>query len=484
MNRTHLSALFAGILILSLFTSFAVSKPSEESEPNQIAVFHDIWHTPRYPFGYEWDAEPGAISHSEGWGGDIINVYANVTTESNVYITYGYCHELMCVNGEASMPDDMDFCNVTYVMGFSMNYLGGTLYNYTLIGDYDNRMLPTYTASYNSSIHVYYTIYAKNHTLGEVVPGVTEDMGPYWPSSAVNVFAEASESQVHPGSIFTINGSANYWHHLNWDVDHYGKNRWDEFHEPPNPPCDETNVTVTIDGTPYQAKTDIEGNFSVDIIAPLTPGFYMVNTTVLNDTYNRNIPGYATEIIIEVLPSNVYDIDVSGVGVDEWIFVSFPIEAYSDPSIIFDDTYWGEGGTQWDYIQWYDPLDASDHWKTYASYKPPDLNDLPNVDNSMGFWIHLTANGGDQRLTIGSGEDPTSTPINLYTGWNLVGYPAIDDSTYSVTDLKTDTGATRVEGYNPGAPYDINTLGDGYVLQRGEGLWVFVPVNTVWNVDW
>ena len=107
--------------------------------------------------------------------------------------------------------------------------------------------------------------------------------------------------------------------------------------------------------------------------------------------------------------------------------------------------------------------------------------DMPSVSNAMGMWVKLTTAG--TLLTVGEGYEPTSTGITLSSGWNLVGYPAVDDSAYDVFDLKTDTGATMVEGYGAG-PYNIVTLADNYVLQRGEAYWVYVAVGGTWTVNW
>jgi hypothetical protein len=473
--------MIVGILVLSLMASIAISKPAEESEPEQIAVFDSVWNTPRYPIGYEWPAgEGGGTPHGEGWGGDIITVYADVAVDDPahtiVYIKYSYCHEMACVNGENRAPDDMDFCDPSLCLGWEMNYLGGTLYSYTLIGDWHNRDLPTYTASNYSGIHVEYTVYAKNHTAGEATFGGAADMYPYWPPTAVNVNAGVSQLTVHPGSKQQAFGNASYYNALNW-------------HD--QPPVDETPVTVRIDpgAFEYYGMTDTIGNFAVDFISPLTPGFYTVNTTVHNTTLNyngdanRDAVCVSDEIVIEVVSPVVYDIDLTGANVDDWVFVSFPIDAYSDPAIVFGDAIWGDSGTDWDYIQWYDPNDPADHWKMYSISKPPALNDMPTVNNIMGFWLHLTNNKGDQMLTVASGDEPTGTIVHLEIGWNLVGYPS-QTETYSVGDLKTDSSGmvTIVEGFDPGAPYLIQEMGDGDNFLRGDAYWIYSTAVFDWVI--
>jgi hypothetical protein len=167
-------------------------------------------------------------------------------------------------------------------------------------------------------------------------------------------------------------------------------------------------------------------------------------------------------------------------GGDNWYFVSFPLDVSGDMFTVFDDAEWGDGGTTWDYMQWYDPGEHS--WKSYSIYKPPALNDMPPVDNTMGLWIHLTSNDGDGVLTVGEGVGPASTAVNLYTGWNLVGYPSHTE--VMASDALYGTGADQIMVFNPSAPYRIMEVPQTYVMKPGEGYWIHVPFDTVWTVDW
>ena len=51
-----------------------------------------------------------------------------------------------------------------------------------------------------------------------------------------------------------------------------------------------------------------------------------------------------------------------------------------------------------------------------------------------------------------------------------------------VADLKAETGATRVEGYDLAPPYFLRVLMDGEVLQAGYGYWVKVDAPVIWVV--
>ncbi len=178
----------------------------------------------------------------------------------------------------------------------------------------------------------------------------------------------------------------------------------------------------------------------------------------------------------------VYDVDVSAASNGDWVFVSFPIAMSGDIITVLDDATWGDGDTTWDIAMWYDPTDV-DHWKTYdkAQQAAGLTQDMPTINNQMGMWVKLGTAGTE--LTAGEGVAQGTVNIDLFTGWNLVGYPATDDSTYDVFDLKTDTGASKVEGYGAG-PYNIVTMGDADVLTNGAAYWVYVDADTTWTIDW
>ncbi|MCK4267034.1 MAG: hypothetical protein KAX31_07110, partial [Thermoplasmata archaeon] len=131
------------------------------------------------------------------------------------------------------------------------------------------------------------------------------------------------------------------------------------------------------------------------------------------------------------------------------------------------------------YIQWYDASDSNDHWKTNATFKPQQLNDLFYLNRSMAFWINITE--PDVNLTV-RGHRSAYTEIPLYAGWNFVGYPT--ETTETVANALWGTGADRVEVFNATAPYRIKEVGATYVMKPGEGYWVHVPANSVWTIDW
>jgi hypothetical protein len=118
-------------------------------------------------------------------------------------------------------------------------------------------------------------------------------------------------------------------------------------------------------------------------------------------------------------------------------------------------------------------------WLSYSIYKPPVLNDLDEIDRNVGVWVHVT----EDCVLYTSGIPYNSTSIDLYAGWNLVGYPTLNASK-TISIALWGTGADMVEGHDPVNPYHISELPSDYLMQPGEGYWVRVPVDTVWVVDW
>ncbi|MCJ2562478.1 MAG: hypothetical protein LN417_00125, partial [Candidatus Thermoplasmatota archaeon] len=123
---------------------------------------------------------------------------------------------------------------------------------------------------------------------------------------------------------------------------------------------------------------------------------------------------------------------------------------------------------------------SSQEWKWFMKSKGYRRG-LWNVNHTMGLWVNVT---GDWSLTV-AGLVPAQTMIHLHSGWNLVGFPSFN-TTYTVADLKAETGATRVEGLEtmpPFPPHYLRVLGDADMLLAGEAYWVKVDADTIWTVE-
>jgi hypothetical protein len=124
----------------------------------------------------------------------------------------------------------------------------------------------------------------------------------------------------------------------------------------------------------------------------------------------------------------------------------------------------------------YDSLQQE--WEWSATFKPY-LGGLSDPSQATGLWIEVTQ---PSDLTI-AGIVPSITMIPLLTGWNLVAFPSFNAS-YTVADLKFETGATEVEGFHIFAlPYCLKRMMDGDALQAGYAYWVKVDIQTIWTVS-
>lgn len=134
---------------------------------------------------------------------------------------------------------------------------------------------------------------------------------------------------------------------------------------------------------------------------------------------------------------------------------------------------------EYDAAWYYDSFDQE--WRWHMPFKGYRRG-LWNVDHTMGLWVNYTAGS---YVTV-AGMVPAQTSIELHAGWNLVSFPSFNTS-YTVANLKADTGATRVEGFDDGTPpwppSRLRVLGSGEVLLAGIGYWVKVEAGITWTVE-
>jgi hypothetical protein len=224
--------------------------------------------------------------------------------------------------------------------------------------------------------------------------------------------------------------------------------------------------------TVAQTATVIPGGYNVSWQSTaLTPDEWIPCRVLASDVYGNQLDfewGFTA-------PS-AYNVQVQA----GWNLVSSPLlfVASGLPNAMID----AGGDTQWDRLLWFDPTSPSDPWKQCNSNWSSGMCDLKSATPEKGFWMHVTT-VGDGLVKV-QGLVPPSTTIDLKAGWNLIGYPARDDSGYTVGNLKAATGATTVEGFNAPSEYKTAVLPDGTLMRRGQGYWVNVPADTVWTVDW
>ena len=156
-----------------------------------------------------------------------------------------------------------------------------------------------------------------------------------------------------------------------------------------------------------------------------------------------------------------------------WNLISVPLVT---PTNDLDDILVDLDG-YWEYAMTYE----SNNWISNSIHRPAAANDFNVVDNTIALWVYL--NDADDGFLNVTGALPGPTAIDLYAGWNFVGYPTLNTTTTIASALATVT-YNSVEGYSAVDPYRLQTLPDTYVMQPGEGYWINVPFDQTWIIDW
>ncbi|MBI5000609.1 MAG: exo-alpha-sialidase [Euryarchaeota archaeon] len=317
---------------------------------------------------------------------------------------------------------------------------------------------------------------------GEIHYSFTGDFGASWSGTKedVPISYPDGESAINPSVTMAYNG----YGYVAWTE--RDQNKWGSI---------EVHVSESKDITKISSWTGREGD---NVISPMTANADGVPANAGNVSVAYSLVGtfWRPHVVwdevnytkqagrvndnweINYVPPVDFSIPV-GTG---WNLLSVPLEQESTLiTTVLSDV--GDGTTTWDRALWYDPSDAANHWKQYNTGWSSSLNDLATVDHTICLWVNVTDKGSDGMLTV-TGTLPTSTSIYLYPGWNMVGYPAQVENGYTVASLKSDTGATMVEGFNASATYKTSILPDSYTLLRGRGYWIYVPAGTTWVVDW
>ena len=173
-----------------------------------------------------------------------------------------------------------------------------------------------------------------------------------------------------------------------------------------------------------------------------------------------------------------------------WNLVSFDLHlANSEISTVLSDI-----SGHYDLVYAYDSTGAhatSGNWMKYDPTGPGYQNTLSSLDETMGFWIHMTA---ADTLEV-TGTVPSNTEISLSDnagGWNLVSYPSLANGALpaALSDHGVGTDFSLVFAYHPQdvdqwkvfdrtAPEWSNDLTE---MTAGWGYWIRVSADHTWVV--
>lgn len=142
----------------------------------------------------------------------------------------------------------------------------------------------------------------------------------------------------------------------------------------------------------------------------------------------------------------------------------------------------------YNHVYAFDGCDAADSWKIYDPSAPGFVNDLGNIDVTMGLEIEMNT---PATLAV-SDTAPASTDIPLCAGWNLIGYPSlesrsVEDVLASIAgqfervwalDASDPAGSWKL--YDPSAPDFVNDLTE---FRPGYGYWILVTEDTTLTIE-
>jgi carboxypeptidase T len=192
-------------------------------------------------------------------------------------------------------------------------------------------------------------------------------------------------------------------------------------------------------------------------------GHFKIIAMTLNP-FDENLSNDSAEVSFFIDPTR-YRVFLTG-GMN---LVSYPlITADRSSSAILatiQDSYDGV------WKNWGDPKS----WSSYSDRKPwPQGIQLGIAD---GWWIRV---GAETYYDV-TGTIPGTVSIPLKAGWNMVGYPTLTDRTVAETLLGLPY--TRVESFDPLAPYHLKAMGDNEYMTTGMGYWIYVEQDTTWFVS-
>jgi hypothetical protein len=114
--------------------------------------------------------------------------------------------------------------------------------------------------------------------------------------------------------------------------------------------------------------------------------------------------------------------------------------------------------------------------------RPAAVNDLTDITNDIGFWLHISANS--RWATAGY---ITDMAIPMKTGWNLVPY-AFGARSMTASAVETELalncpGFDSWEMFDYTQEYRLKVPTGTELLMHGDAFWVHVTTDCVWSVS-
>jgi parallel beta-helix repeat protein len=135
----------------------------------------------------------------------------------------------------------------------------------------------------------------------------------------------------------------------------------------------------------------------------------------------------------------------------------------------------------YDAVQWYDNTNPNDLWKHHKVLKQFG-NDLFELNETMGFWIHITQ-PGDTTFLFNGTQSASNQTITLYPGWNMVGYPSLTsyNRTQGLNNLTFEIEVDEIQLYNA-TTQTWHVMNENDHFEPCRGYWIHDNVECEWEV--
>jgi hypothetical protein len=170
-------------------------------------------------------------------------------------------------------------------------------------------------------------------------------------------------------------------------------------------------------------------------------------------------------------------------SIDNFLYYGWNLISFANPQINTSITsVLASIDGEYDAVQWYNASDKKDPWKHNHTSKPSSLNDLKELNHTMGFWIHIT-NPGGVLFDYNESQPMNSPEISLFAGWNLVGFPSnnVLDTQDALNNLEYGTEVDSIWTHDAQAHIFVEMTGTDY-FRKGKGYWFHTGSDLIWQV--
>jgi hypothetical protein len=220
------------------------------------------------------------------------------------------------------------------------------------------------------------------------------------------------------------------------------------------------------DGVLIQVEFSVSGSASPGHISPLT-----LQRVLLNE----DSPGTVTHGSITISEEQQVELYLH----QAWNLISLSVNPADNALQSVLESVWGNVNSVWTY-------DSNPGWRRYVAAGPDFLNTLITMESGRGYWI----NTKDAATLTVTGSQIDDTAVELFLGWNLVGYSyqVIRDRATALASISEecasiwtyDSATQQWLRYVEGTPDFLNTLTQ---LEPGRGYWINVTEDCVWSMS-